>query len=157
MSLKRKRNPIRAAKPTNEVQNEELRKVSSPTIVSQTCRNVKHNFAKKSLSIFDGRYCVMCGKNFFPTRPEYAWGDCCSYSCMLQKEREKERDRKGGKTRPVEQYTLDGVLLARFDSAKAAALHVGLTKDRYIRDCCTGKVKTSAGYVWRYKEESDDD
>ncbi len=40
--------------------------------------------------------CVWCGKNFIPTRPEYAWGECCSYTCLRRFE-EASRNQKGVK------------------------------------------------------------
>lgn len=144
-------------KAMDEVRNEEPTRASSPTIVSQKRRLVKRDVIKLDTPGLMERNCVVCGKIFFPTRPEYAWGACCSYGCTLKKERERDCEKKGYKTRPVEQYTLDGAFVARFESARAAALNVGLTKDRYIRDCCTGKTKTSAGYLWRYEEGAHDD
>ena len=31
-----------------------------------------------------------CGKHFVPTRPEYAWGNCCSYHCFIHRNDERQ-------------------------------------------------------------------
>ena len=95
-------------------------------------------------------FCVRCGKEFYPTKPEYAWEDCCGYTCWLHRDDHKRI--VNGK--PVEQLTEKGTLIATFPSAVEAAKEMGLKKADSIRDCCRGKTKTSGGYVWRYKEEA---
>ena len=52
------------------------------------------------------------------------------------------------KGQAVEQYTKDGVLLARFESQKKAALCTGISKGN-ISSCCNGRRKTAGGYIWR--------
>lgn len=55
-------------------------------------------------------------------------------------------------TKSVEQYDLDGEFLKEYDSAKIAIKELGLNCDRGIKNCCSGRYKTSHGYIWKYKE-----
>lgn len=100
--------------------------------------------------IFPTKNCVKCGKVFVPTKPEYAWEDCCSYTCYKHRDDHKKRPNM----KPVEMYSKEGRWLMSFESAVDAARHVGLKKADGIRECCLGKIKSSGGFVWRYKEES---
>jgi hypothetical protein len=63
---------------------------------------------------------------------------------------------KNGKMacKPVLQLSMQGEVIARYESARAAKAAIG---DRYthITDCCKGKRKSSKGYMWKY-ERSDD-
>lgn len=101
---------------------------------------------------FQEKSCVRCGKVFIPTRPEYAWGDCCSYTCHLH----RDDNKKVPHTKSVEMFTRDGGYVMSFASSMEAAQYVGLTRPHSIRNCCLGKTKTAAGFVWRYKEEPND-
>lgn len=94
------------------------------------------------------RKCVKCGRNYVPTRPKYAWRDCCSYTCYIH--RDDKKPIQNGKQ--VEQYTRDGTYLQTFRSAVEAAQYVGLKKADSIRACCNGKTESSAGFSWRWKE-----
>lgn len=53
---------------------------------------------------------------------------------------------------PVEQYTLDGQFIRRWECMQQAAdeLHLHMTK---ISAVCRGKAKTTGGYIWKYPEE----
>ena len=53
--------------------------------------------------------------------------------------------------RKVEQYTLDRVFIKKWESA-AEAGHNGFSRSA-ITQCCSGKLKRSKGYIWRYAEE----
>lgn len=55
------------------------------------------------------------------------------------------------KKRKVAQYSLDGVLLKRWNSMSEAAdeLKINLVA---ISVCCRGKRKSSAGYIWKYDD-----
>lgn len=98
---------------------------------------------------FEDKQCARCGKRFIPTKPEYAWGEYCSYSCYLHRNNSK----KILHGKPVEQLTDGGILIATFPSAVEAAKFIGIKKADNIRNCCNGKTKTSGGYVWRWKEK----
>lgn len=60
----------------------------------------------------------------------------------------------GSKTtsRPVIQYSIDGVIIAEYPSIKAASRMTG-ANDGYIGSVCKRKKYTAAGFVWRYKDD----
>lgn len=101
---------------------------------------------------FPDKKCVCCGKSFVPTKPEYAWEDCCSYTCYRHRGDEKKKPHM----KPVDQYTKEGKFIGHFKSAVEAAIDAGLKKADGIRDCCNGKTKTSGGFVWRWSEVKND-
>lgn len=49
----------------------------------------------------------------------------------------------------TEQYSLDGLLVASYDSAAEAARQTGF-KSKQIQNCARGECKTYRGYIWRY-------
>ena len=53
------------------------------------------------------------------------------------------------KSRPIEQMTMDGRVIARFESGKAAKRATGIS-DRNINGCCRGARKSAGGYRWRF-------
>jgi hypothetical protein len=55
--------------------------------------------------------------------------------------------------RAILQYTKDMELIAVWDSLKEAAKQLNIG-DSNICSCCAGRLKTSGGYIWRYKEVS---
>ena len=57
----------------------------------------------------------------------------------------------GRRKRPVEQLTMDGQFVARFDSVTEAAEAVGASV-AHIWNTCDGRQKSSCGYRWRYAE-----
>lgn len=56
----------------------------------------------------------------------------------------------GKLSKPVLQYTLDGEFVAEYPSGMEAHRVTGC-KQSGINNCCLGKLKTSYGYVWKYK------
>lgn len=58
------------------------------------------------------------------------------------------------KSKPVEQYTKDMVLVAEYPSAKEAERQTGISNANIIQ-CCKGRLKTAGGYIWKYKEKGD--
>jgi group I intron endonuclease len=50
----------------------------------------------------------------------------------------------------VEQYSLDGIKLAEFNSINEAARQTNSSKDG-ISFCCNGKQNTSNGFIWKFK------
>lgn len=99
------------------------------------------------------RNCAWCGKIFIPTRPQYAWGDCCSYTCCLRLD-EKKRDEVHGYRAVVMIHPRRRTDILKFDSANAAGEFVGL-EAKYIRNACNGLSATSGGYAWRWLDERD--
>lgn len=55
--------------------------------------------------------------------------------------------RKGGKR--IEQYTLDGTFVRKYNSIKDAAQTVGVSNTA-IKDTLMGKQKQSAGFAWKW-------
>lgn len=56
--------------------------------------------------------------------------------------------------KPILKYDKDGNFIKRYSSMKEAGKEHGV-KRQSLHACCTGKSKTSAGFVWRYAEEGD--
>ena len=51
------------------------------------------------------------------------------------------------KRKPVAQCTLDGMVVAVYESAAEALRKTGI---RHINDVCTGRARTAGGFYWRY-------
>lgn len=51
--------------------------------------------------------------------------------------------------KPVSQYTIEGVFIAIYPSAKEAARQTGISQGS-ISGCCLGNRKTAGGYIWQY-------
>lgn len=69
----------------------------------------------------------------------------------------QERFVETGWSKPVEKYSRDGILLAKFVSLSEAARSVlnGQTMESArgaICNCCMGKKKSYFGFIWKYKE-----
>lgn len=95
--------------------------------------------------------CVRCGKTYIPTRPEYAWEDCCSYTCYLHRNNGAERKNPARPCTAYDQYS--GKKYRTFKSAEEAAEYMGLKKAGTIRDCCNGKTRTSCGFLWKWENQ----
>ena len=54
-------------------------------------------------------------------------------------------------SKPVLQFTLDGILVKEYPSIHQAYRETGFSQGN-ISSCCNGKLKTAYGYKWRYKE-----
>ncbi len=52
--------------------------------------------------------------------------------------------------KPVQQLTINGVLLATYQSIKVASLITGISA-RCIKDCCSGHAQSGKGYIWKYE------
>lgn len=68
------------------------------------------------------------------------------------KKRTEESKQKIGDAskKPILQYTLDNVFIKEFDSATTADKDLKINQSS-ITKCCKGKLKTSGGYIWKYK------
>lgn len=108
------------------------------------------SFFKLGMGIVE-KNCAWCGKNFIPTRPEYAWGDCCSYTCCKRFD-ENRRDELSGCRAVVMMHPRKKTDILKFDSANDAGAFVGL-EAKYIRNACNGLSETSGGYSWRWYDE----
>lgn len=60
----------------------------------------------------------------------------------------------GSKTtsKPIIQYSIDGIKIAEYESIKAACRATG-ANDGYVSKVCKRIKYTAAGYVWRYKDD----
>lgn len=58
--------------------------------------------------------------------------------------------------RPVNQYSLDGILIKRWDYILCAGIECKIDPSS-IRKCCAGIYNHAGGFLWRYKDEYDED
>ena len=63
---------------------------------------------------------------------------------------EKQHMREAKPKKPVVQYTKDMVFVAEYESTREAERRTGVDHRRII-NCCRGKIKTTGGFVWKYK------
>ena len=54
--------------------------------------------------------------------------------------------------KPVLQFSKNGVFIKEFISLNQAERETNISSDTISR-CCRGKLKTSGGYIWKYKEQ----
>ena len=57
------------------------------------------------------------------------------------------------KVRPVYQYEKDGRYIAEFSNAAEAARSIGKTDGSRILQVCSGKRKTTGGFIWSYERK----
>lgn len=58
----------------------------------------------------------------------------------------------GNRGRKISQYTLQGEFVKEWKSIIDAERELEYKKS-HISQCCKGKIKTSHGYIWRYRDE----
>lgn len=59
-------------------------------------------------------------------------------------------------SRPVLQFSKEGVLINRYTSGKEAHRQTGISHS-HILECCAGKrYKTVGGFIWKFDERNDD-
>lgn len=95
-----------------------------------------------------------CCKHMTPSTMGFVWrydSDPPSYS--IKGSHIKDRNSKGQIVAiPISQYTLDGKYVRTFKRISDAASYMkGNTT--MICNCCSGKIPTAYGYVWRYKDD----
>lgn len=56
------------------------------------------------------------------------------------------------KSKPVLQYSKDGNLFREWDSIADAVRELGIAQPSISR-CCSGKLKSTGGYIWKHKEK----
>lgn len=71
-----------------------------------------------------------------------------TYGTRLLKCSKRRRNGKG--SIPVLQYDLQGNFIKEFPSRNEVERELGFAR-QHIGDCCTGKLKTSYNFIWRYK------
>ena len=58
-----------------------------------------------------------------------------------------------GQPKKVYQYDLNGKFIKSYASQAEAARALGLSRGTHIGECCRGKTKSCAGFIWRYAED----
>lgn len=95
--------------------------------------------------------CAWCGKVYIPTRPEYAWGECCSYTCCLRYDEQKQELLNNGKgVVLLKPETREDIM--HFKNTTEAAVFAGASS-KDIRLVCNGLRETAGGYGWRWADE----
>ena len=55
------------------------------------------------------------------------------------------------RSKPVNQYTLDGQFVKRWSSAAEIEMELGI-HNSHISKCCNEKVKSAGGFIWKFAE-----
>lgn len=63
---------------------------------------------------------------------------------------ETKRKIRDAKSKPILQYSKEGIFIKEFPSANEAARQIGIFSQN-INTCCIGRLKTSGGFIWKYK------
>lgn len=71
-----------------------------------------------------------------------------TYGTRLEKTSKKHLNRKD-ESKPIQQFTKDGVFIKEYPSMKEAERQTGFYQSN-ISSCCNGKQKSAYGYIWRY-------
>ena len=61
-----------------------------------------------------------------------------------------EKNPNYGKGKPINQYSLDNILIKEWPNTKKIQDELGFNKSP-ISNCCNKKTKSSYGFIWRYK------
>lgn len=69
-----------------------------------------------------------------------------------EEERNKAKEMKRDKMKPIIQYLLNGEICNEWESAHEAARCLDILQSG-IQHCCKGRFKTYKGFIWRYKED----
>ena len=71
----------------------------------------------------------------------------------LDNESFEEAPLKTWKQLRVLQLSLDGKIIAEYESMSAAGRAMNKKQTKYIKECCEGKRKEMYGFLWKYKED----
>lgn len=88
------------------------------------------------------KVCEWCGKTYIPNKTKRKRQKGCSPECQ-HKLMIRNHLRK-----PINQYDLNGNLIKEWDSARSVQRELGIFESN-INKCCTGKIPTYKGYVWK--------
>lgn len=67
------------------------------------------------------------------------------------KDKSKSEEHKRNISKPILQYTLEGVFIREWDSATQAIKELNI-QNSHISDCCKGKRNKCGGFIWKFKE-----
>lgn len=70
-------------------------------------------------------------------------------------ERRAKANTNGKCSKKVFQLNLDGTLLKEWSSTREIQRELGFRQNN-ISQCCLGKIKTSNGFIWKYKKNEED-
>ena len=87
-----------------------------------------------------------CGNKVIVAKNALLRGTSTSCGCFRREKYSKK----------VDQYTLDGEFVRRFESLTAAGNATFISKNA-IRDCCIGKTTRCANYIWKFVNAEDAD
>lgn len=97
-------------------------------------------------------YCSKCGKMFIPA-PQHIYKDhkgiYCSWTCFNHRNDGELIQHSRPRIYKVEQYSLDGELIAVFQSSTEAAEYINGTANA-LRIACRSKTPYK-GFMWRYQ------
>ena len=79
---------------------------------------------------------------------EYGSGD---FKHHKHSEESKNKMSKNRPSKPVLQYSMNGELIAEYSSLMEAEHQTGCNNCSICK-CCKGKLKSTGGYIWKYKE-----
>lgn len=106
--------------------------------------------AANAVGVSDGAICDVCNRKAY-TAKGYAWAydeDNLDIEDVVNFAKSKE-EHIGGK-RKVLQYDKDETFIKEWNSMTDAANSCNIPHSS-IYNCCKGKQKTAAGYIWKYK------
>ena len=70
-----------------------------------------------------------------------------SYNCIYSKNMDKANEQN---KKPVLQFSINGNFIKEYPSIRIAASDNNMNHNGIVK-CCKGKLKTSGGYMWKYK------
>lgn len=89
----------------------------------------------------------------------YSHNEKEAYRLGLKKpsEKQKRSARINGKkcSKKINQYSLNGEFITRWDSMTDATKNVPNANIKGIYSCCKGLYKQSAGYIWKYADDTE--
>ena len=115
--------------------------------ISDAVKDLIKNYPKVAVS----NICQACEQKI-TTAYNYIWkyaDDPTPISQLVEKAKQKIHHRN----RVVNQYDLQGNFLKSFSTIKEAQLSIGAKSISSITNACTGRSKTSGGYIWKYKDQ----
>lgn len=121
--------------------------IKSYDSISEAIKILIEEYPKASTSII----CKACQQQI-TTAYNYIWkyiDDPTPISQLVEKANQKMHHRN----RAVNQYDLQGNFIKTFSTLKEAQLAIGAKSISSITNACTGRSKTSGGYIWKYKDQ----
>lgn len=109
-------------------------RIENLTIVTPKEHAILHNQKYPTEKI-----CVVCGKRFAPHESNRKNGKVCSAECKA----------KLNNPKAIDQFTMDGVFIKTWQSARQISKELCVSHSNIIA-CCKGRQKSSVGYQWRY-------